>query len=130
MEEIKVLSGANSKEIGVRKLFVETYKNSPIDQSEILQNMGLYINRMNLSRLLFIDSIYKQIINVHGVIIEFGVRWGQNLALYINLRGIYEPYNYNRNIIGFDVDPESVEFCQKRFEKFIQEKQNQLQLAA
>jgi DNA modification methylase len=35
-----------------------------------------------------------------------------------------------RNIIGFDVDPESLEFCQKRFEKFIQDKQNQLQLAA
>jgi DNA modification methylase len=35
-----------------------------------------------------------------------------------------------RNIIGFDVDPESIEFCQKRFEKFIEDKQNQLQLAA
>jgi hypothetical protein len=102
MEKIKVLSGANSKEIDLRKSFVETYKNSPIEQNEILQNIGLYTTRMNLSRLLFIDSIYKKIINVHGVIMEFGVRWGQNLALYTNLRGIYEPYNYNRKIIGFD----------------------------
>lgn len=41
MEEIKVLSGANSKEIDLRKSFVEMYKNSPIE-SEILQNIGLY----------------------------------------------------------------------------------------
>ena len=102
MKEIRVLSGASSKETDLRKSFLEIYKNSPIEQNEILQNMGLYINRMNLSRLLFIDSIYKQITNVHGVIIEFGVRWGQNLALFTNLRGIYEPYNYNRKIIGFD----------------------------
>jgi hypothetical protein len=33
---------------------------------------------------------------------EFGVRWGQNLALMHALRGIYEPFNYNRKIIGFD----------------------------
>jgi hypothetical protein len=33
---------------------------------------------------------------------EFGVRWGQNLALFESLRGIYEPYNYTRKVIGFD----------------------------
>ena len=63
---------------------------------------GGYVTRQNLSRILFIHELYKKIINVHGVIIEFGVRWGQNLALFQNLRGIYEPYNYNRKIIGFD----------------------------
>jgi len=30
------------------------------------------------------------------------VRWGQNLALFGSFRGIYEPYNYNRKIVGFD----------------------------
>jgi hypothetical protein len=33
---------------------------------------------------------------------EFGVRWGGNLALYESFRGIYEPFNYNRKIVGFD----------------------------
>ena len=33
---------------------------------------------------------------------EFGVRWGQNLALFEMFRGMYEPYNYTRKIIGFD----------------------------
>ena len=40
--------------------------------------------------------------NTHGVIIEFGTRWGTNLVTLSNLRGIYEPFNYNRKIIGFD----------------------------
>jgi hypothetical protein len=39
---------------------------------------------------------------VHGVVVEFGVRWGQNMALFSVLRGIHEPFNYNRRIIGFD----------------------------
>jgi hypothetical protein len=33
---------------------------------------------------------------------QFGVYWGRDLALLINLRGIYEPFNYTRKIIGFD----------------------------
>jgi len=33
---------------------------------------------------------------------EFGVRWGQDLALFSSLRGIYEPFNHNRKIVGFD----------------------------
>ena len=33
---------------------------------------------------------------------EFGTWWGQNLVLYENLRSIYEPFNYDRRVIGFD----------------------------
>jgi hypothetical protein len=55
-----------------------------------------------LKRFLFFDSLYRQFINVPGVIVEFGCRWGQNLATLQNLRSIYEPYNYRRHILGFD----------------------------
>lgn len=33
---------------------------------------------------------------------EFGVRWGRDLSLLTNLRGLLEPYNFTRKIIGFD----------------------------
>ena len=33
---------------------------------------------------------------------EFGVRWGQTLSLMSALRGILEPFNRHRKIIGFD----------------------------
>jgi hypothetical protein len=39
---------------------------------------------------------------VHGVVIQFGVRWGRDLATLQSLRTIYEPFNASRLIIGFD----------------------------
>ena len=50
MKQMKVLSGAKQEDVDLRKSFVETYKNSAIYLNEILQNIGLYINRMNLGK--------------------------------------------------------------------------------
>lgn len=102
MNKISVLTASTNKELVNRNGFVEKLKNTPIPDNEILSNLGLFINRQNLSRILFMNEIYQKIVNVHGVIMEFGVRWGQNLALFSSLRGMYEPFNYNRKIIGFD----------------------------
>jgi hypothetical protein len=45
---------------------------------------------------------YQKVLDVNGAVMDFGIRWGQNLALLESFRGIYEPYNYRRKIIGFD----------------------------
>lgn len=102
MKDIKVLTGSTNAEINRRESFLESFRNSPIPDNERLSNLGLFLNRQTLSRILFMHDLYKRIIDVHGVVIEFGVRWGQNLALFQSFRGIYEPFNYNRKIIGFD----------------------------
>jgi len=68
----------------------------------MLPNLGLFLNRKTLTRILFMHELYQKALPVHGIIVEFGVRWGRNLALYTELRGIYEPYNYSRKIVGFD----------------------------
>lgn len=60
------------------------------------------MNRQSLSRVLYYDHLYQKIINVPGVICEFGVQWGASMVQLMNLRGIYEPYNFSRKIIGFD----------------------------
>lgn len=86
----------------IRKSFFNLFRQNPILDDEILLNLGLFIKRQDLSRILFINELYKKIIDVHGVIMEFGVMWGQNMVIYQNLRGIYEPYNHTRTIIGFD----------------------------
>lgn len=86
----------------IKKKFIEYFRQCPIPDNELLSNMGLFINSKNLSRILFINHLYQQIIDVHGSIIEFGVRWGQNITLFNSLRGIYEPFNRHRKIIGFD----------------------------
>lgn len=99
---IKTKSIASASEIQNRKEFYSEFQNSPIPENEKLSNIGLFLKRQELSKVLFFDEIYRQIIDVHGVMMEFGVRWGQNLVTLNNLRGIYEPYNYSRKLIGFD----------------------------
>lgn len=60
------------------------------------------INVSSLSRLLYLNNLYQKIIEVPGVVCEFGVQWGATLAQLINLRSIYEPFNQSRTIYGFD----------------------------
>jgi hypothetical protein len=96
----KIIS--SPKELSEREKFQQLYKDCPIPTDELMYNMGLFISRQNMMRILFIHELYQKILPVHGVIMEFGVRWGGNMALYESFRGIYEPYNYNRKIIGFD----------------------------
>lgn len=55
-----------------------------------------------LSKILYLNDLYKKIIDVPGVICEFGVQWGTTLTQLINLRSIYEPFNSSRTIYGFD----------------------------
>jgi hypothetical protein len=77
-------------------------KDCPISDDQLLSNLGLFLESKNLSRILFMDFLFRQIIDVQGVIMEFGTRWGQNMALFEALRGIYEPFNRHRKLIAFD----------------------------
>lgn len=101
-EIIKGVTLASEIEIEAYKKLSQALRNTPIPDDEILANLNLFFGRSALSRTLFMNEIYQSIVNHHGVIMEFGVRWGQNLALLTSLRNIYEPYNITRKIIGFD----------------------------
>jgi hypothetical protein len=89
-------------ETSARKEFAEHFKNSPIPDDQVLSNMGLFLSSKALSRILFMNHLYEQIVDVMGVVMEFGTRWGPNLGQFAALRGIYEPFNRHRKIIGFD----------------------------
>lgn len=98
----RTLVGSTQTEVHNKHALADKLRRSLIPDGELLDNIGLYITRQALSRINFIQSLYQKIVPVHGVIMEFGVRWGQNMALFSLLRGIHEPFNYNRRIIGFD----------------------------
>ncbi len=98
--EVKTIASAN--EIANRNSLQQLHEQNPLPNNEKVTNSGLFLKRQELSKTLFLNHIYQQLLPTHGVIIEFGVRWGQNLVTLNNLRGIYEPYNYARKIIGFD----------------------------
>ena len=77
-------------------------KNSQIPEDEISKHLTLFIERIPLQNIIFMYEIWKKILNVHGVVAEFGTRYGDNLALFLNLRGVLEPFNRSRKIPGFD----------------------------
>lgn len=85
-----------------RLRFLELFKRWPVAEKEFFLNLGLFLTPQTLSRVLFLDHLYKQIIGVQGIVIEFGCRWGQGSSLFTALRGIYEPFNRLRKIVAFD----------------------------
>ena len=106
-----VLSGMDEKE--VFRSFTDHFRASPLPDDEILPNLGMFLTSKALSRILFFYEIYKKIINTHGIVAEFGVRWGQTLSIMSALRGIFEPFNRHRKIVGFDTFSGFVGLCDK-----------------
>ncbi|MEZ5666622.1 MAG: crotonobetainyl-CoA--carnitine CoA-transferase [Alphaproteobacteria bacterium] len=93
---------ASQAESASRGGLVDSLKNTTIPNDQLLANLGLFLDAKNLSRILFMDFLYRQILDVQGVVFDFGTRWGQNAALFTSFRGIYEPFNRHRRIVGFD----------------------------
>lgn len=93
---------SSSSEMDANTQLLELFKTMPIPAEEMFQNLGMFLSSKALARILFFTEIYKKIVNNHGVIMEFGTRWGQTVSLLSALRGIFEPFNRHRKIIGFD----------------------------
>ncbi len=79
-----------------------------IERSESFRK-GFYVDhpfvlcsRQSLTSSLFRLKMYEKIINIQGSIIECGVHRGNHFMLFNHLISIYEPYNLNRKVIGFD----------------------------
>lgn len=93
---------SSDKENKTRDDLLTLFKNNPISDSQILGNLGMFLEPKFLSRILFIDHLYKLSLETQGIIAEFGTHWGQNSILFSALRGIYEPFNRHRKILAFD----------------------------
>ncbi|MGP0576340.1 TylF/MycF/NovP-related O-methyltransferase [Paenibacillus peoriae] len=102
MKKIEFIQQYADLEKQSRSELLELFETNPLPKKELIDHMALFVHRQMMSRILFLNDLYQQILDVNGVIMEFGVRWGTNLCIYESLRGIYEPYNYTRKIIGFD----------------------------
>lgn len=101
-QDIKTKGCSSTNEKSLRERFFKLFRNCPIPNNELLLNLGLFIKRQDLTRILFMNELYNKIINVHGIVVEFGVKWGVDLALFESFRGIYEPFNHSRKVVGFD----------------------------
>jgi hypothetical protein len=102
MQPTGIITQASEHESQKRDEMMQLLQNAPIPADQFLQNIGLFIESKNLARILLMDHLFRQIVNVHGCVMEFGTRWGQNMALFAALRGIYDPFNRHRKLIAFD----------------------------
>lgn len=93
---------ASGEEKSNRDKLVQALRGCPIPDHSILSNLGLYFTSKTFSRLAFMHEFYKMGLPVMGQVFDFGTRWGQNMAIFIACRGMYEPFNRHRKIVGFD----------------------------
>jgi Macrocin-O-methyltransferase (TylF) len=77
-------------------------QDSPIPPLELPRNLSLYLSREHLGDLVTTVELYRRILDVPGEVMEFGVRWGRRLAVFVALRELLEPHNYTRRVVGFD----------------------------
>ena len=96
--ETKTTKEQQEHQKGLELLFKATF----MSVSDLMISLGLYLKCSALAKILFINELYQLILDIPGVIVEFGCWRGQNLVLFENLRAIYEPFNQTRRIIGFD----------------------------
>ncbi|MTJ82582.1 MAG: crotonobetainyl-CoA--carnitine CoA-transferase [Telmatospirillum sp.] len=74
-----------------------------MEPGQFVENTFMFLTKKEISHILFFYDLYaKHIVNVHGNIYEFGARFGRNLVLFTMLRGLLEPFNFTRKVIGFD----------------------------
>ena len=85
-----------------REQFSALLAATPIPSEELPKNLPLYLSGEALGDVLSSAELYQRILRVPGDIMEFGVRWGRRLALFVALRELLEPNNYTRRVVGFD----------------------------
>lgn len=102
LAEPTIVTFGDAAESARRGGFLDLMRSCPIPDSELLMNLGLFLTPQTLSRILFMDFLYRQTLEVQGVVMEFGCRWGQNASLFTAMRGIYEPFNRLRKVVAFD----------------------------
>lgn len=74
----------------------------PMPDGELAENVGLFQTVRAVKRFLYLNELYRRILPVHGIVMQFGVRWGRDIVALDTFRTIYEPFNIARPIVGFD----------------------------
>jgi hypothetical protein len=101
-ENYKLESKATLSDKKFRERLYELFNSRPMPDEELMLNLGLYMRSSMVAKFLFLNEAYNMIKDIPGVIMEFGIWWGQNLVFFENLRAVYEPFNQTRRVIGFD----------------------------
>jgi hypothetical protein len=67
-----------------------------------LENFTKYVRRQTLARFMVQYELFKRQLDIKGSVIECGVHNGGGVMAWAKISSILEPYNYHREIVGFD----------------------------
>lgn len=67
-----------------------------------LRNFTKFVPRQTLTAFLAKHEVFREVLPVHGHLIECGVHLGGGLMTWAQLSAIYEPMNHTRRVVGFD----------------------------
>lgn len=98
----QVSGRTDSEDEDLKRLRELLLSGGALDQPTWNYQLLSYLRRQTLAKVLWWEHVYRQIVDVPGCILEFGVHFGTSLSTLMSLRGLLEPYNYQRDIVGFD----------------------------
>jgi hypothetical protein len=70
--------------------------------TEKMHAFARFVPRQAISYFLARNEIFKQVLQLHGSLFDFGIYRGSSFFTWQQLSAIYEPYNHLRKIVGFD----------------------------
>jgi hypothetical protein len=100
--ESSAITLSSSDAVKARNEMFNMLGNYPATPEETERSLGLFLRGSLLARILGVQEIYKQIVDLPGIIVDVGTWRGQTAVLCENFRAIYEPLNFNRRILCLD----------------------------
>lgn len=100
--ESTTISYSSEKSLMVREEIFDHLTAYPGTKGERERSLGLFLRGSLLARIIAIEEIYRQIVDLPGCIFDVGTWRGQTAVLCENFRAIFEPLHLNRRIICFD----------------------------
>jgi len=83
-------------------LIEDHFNESSGSYTEKTSAFARFVPRQAIGYFLVRNEIFKEIVSVHGSILDFGAYRGASFFTWLQLSAIYEPYNHTRKIVGFD----------------------------
>ena len=100
--ESSVLTYSPDDAVAARVELFETMNSYRASDEEKERSLGLFLRGSLLARIFAISDIYRQIVELPGIVMDVGTWRGQTAVVCENLRAIYEPLHFNRRIVCFD----------------------------
>lgn len=97
----KFTNSSNGQMTARDELF-EVFQSYDAPNDEIERSLSLFMRGSQLARVLAIQEVYLQVLDIPGNIFDFGTWRGSTAVLCENFRAIYEPMNFQRHVYAFD----------------------------